>query len=307
MIGQRAVGDVVVDQEKPPGVAAVAVEADEVGVLDGGEDQYLVAEGVRRGGRMSAMKPLDGDTEAIFKLREVDGPKSAIPDLVLGIKPPGGRAKLVVGEDGWLQVELVASEVGRHRVLAVVAAVAAGTEASAKDDSRRQGEYGEAGESEKCRGEEDDAIQSVIVAAYRDSGKGNIRGKTEEGMGGIGKVEAAGAILPPAVGAIGVDVLREAPFDPDARPQKVHHGSVQLGLAPLAFVPGVVGKVIVGSIAALQQEKQRGQEAGPPYDGSPTTNDVATVWRQTEALQPAGMNGGEAGTGLVGKLEGGTG
>lgn len=44
VISEGSIGDVIVDEKKTAWIAAVAVEANEVGMLDGGEDEDLVAE-----------------------------------------------------------------------------------------------------------------------------------------------------------------------------------------------------------------------------------------------------------------------
>lgn len=72
MISEGSIGDVIVDEKKPARIAAVPVEANEVGMLDGGEDEDLVAEGGGgRGGHRrvrARMEALHGGGTAIGKV-----------------------------------------------------------------------------------------------------------------------------------------------------------------------------------------------------------------------------------------------
>lgn len=101
MLRQGSVGDVIVDQEKPPRVATVTVELHQVRVVDRGEDEDLVTEGLGResGGGVVAVEVLHRRKATVAELREVDGPKPAVPDFPLGVEVVGSGSEVVVGED----------------------------------------------------------------------------------------------------------------------------------------------------------------------------------------------------------------
>lgn len=102
MLRQGSVGDVLVDEEKSPRVAAVTVELHKVHVVNRGEDEDLVAEGLgrERGGGVVAVEVLHRREATVAELREVDRAEPAVADFPLGIEVVGGGGEVVVGEDG---------------------------------------------------------------------------------------------------------------------------------------------------------------------------------------------------------------
>lgn len=77
VVCKRAIGDVVVYQKKPSRIAAIAMELHEIRVINGGEDQDLVAEGL--GGEGSAggcavvvpVQVFDRDDSTVVEMSQV--------------------------------------------------------------------------------------------------------------------------------------------------------------------------------------------------------------------------------------------
>lgn len=127
VVGQGPVGNVVVYQEKTARIAAVTMEAYEVGVAQRGEDEDLVAEGLRRrGGRVVAVKLFHSGDAAIVEVGEVNGSKPTVANLAAGVEAIGGGTELLIGVDRLLDA-MPQEEIG-HGVGTMVAPTTAAAE-----------------------------------------------------------------------------------------------------------------------------------------------------------------------------------
>lgn len=104
MVGESTIRDIIVNQKESSRVAAITVELNEIRVVNGGEDQDFVAEGLGgEGSRMvvvvTLVEVLDGDDSTVVELSQVHGAEPTVADFTLGVEPVGRGFELFVGED----------------------------------------------------------------------------------------------------------------------------------------------------------------------------------------------------------------